>query len=1197
MYLRSVTIRGFKSFANKSVLRFEPGTTVIVGPNGSGKSNITDAVLWALGEQSARNLRGGSMEDVIFAGSASKQALGTAEVAITLDNSDGAIPIDFTEVTISRRLYRSGESEYALNKTSCRLIDIHEILSDTGLGREMYSVISQGRLDDILNSKPRDRRQLLEEAAGVLKHKRRKERALRKLVSMDNNVARGKDILREVGRRLAPLRKQADQATQHSGLSKELKEVQIAGAVAKLRLLRSNWEELSVELSVKKKFADELKVELESTGNAVREIENELETRGFLAGDIGEYRRRLEGLQERINSGLLLLEEKGKNLIAKLSEFRQAVHQFDSRKKQRTAEIAGLSSEKAGLESRLGELYHNLGEVRRDAEAARKAGKQAVLELADAESKMNAGRGNVAKAAGEINHLSSIIESTREKLTFLQEQGLAVAEKQGVLENEKQAITEEQRSVSSDLPRLKQELDRIKRRIDRLLETKAAQEKVIEDCATEHRENQATLAALEALSVKAQADFSWLDGHDELPEMAGKVADLITVQKKYEKAIEVALGLDVHALVAADTKTAIDAYRRISGVTERPARLVAGGATKASIGPPGLTPALEAIDCSEGAKAAVAGLLANVWIAEDLTAFLESRYRLPDGGVVVDLSGDYADSRGLIARQPSAKDMVGSLASKRELTELHKQSNRLAAALEGHKKESARINAELDEKQQAALAATAEMQKCDSRIMTLALRVQGLDKEIIRLGAERSDIGERINAKEKALEEDIAKLNRLKVELAENESGLGGFDDEQRVKKEEVVARAEAEKEVAARLTEAQVSMASLTERQTHIKSRLIAVGDDLEQAAQALAQQHRMIAATEELRLRIQPVHDLYTALRLQAEDWAGKLEETARSERSGAAAMREELRARHQRARDVSADLELTNDALKALEVARAQIETEVNQITRYLVEDLEVALETALAGKDKGVEPEALQRKEEQLRAELSRLGPVNQIAAAEFSRLEERHEFLGRQIDDLTRSKKALQKVVDAIEKKIRAKFQITFDEVNANFNRVFGELFPGGSACLVLVEDEQDDGESGVEIEAQPHGKRLQSLSLLSGGERALVGLAILFALFYTRPSPFYILDEVEAALDDVNLQRFINLMKKLKSETQFLIVTHQRRTMETADCVYGVSMQADGISKIISQKLDQEDISDERLSEADLVATAVGQPDQVQEQL
>ncbi|MCK4267621.1 MAG: AAA family ATPase, partial [Actinomycetia bacterium] len=337
--MRSLSIRGFKSFANKTSFMFEPGTSVIVGPNGSGKSNITDAILWVFGEQSARILRGKSMEDVIFAGSAGRSALGTAQVSIKLDNSDGLIPIDFAEVTISRRLFRSGDCEYRINDTPCRLIDIQEMLSDTGLGREMYSVISQGRLDEVLDSKPADRRRLLEEAAGVLKHKRRKERALRKLKSMETNLSRGKDLLREINRQLGPLQKQADQAGRYDKLTKEIKTARVAGAVAKLRQLRKDWDSTSKETEEKRKTAASLNEQIGKAQAGVAELEKEIDEKGFLSGDIGEYRRQLEGLSERINSGLLLLEEKGKNLIAKLSEFRQTIHQYDSRAKEQVNEF------------------------------------------------------------------------------------------------------------------------------------------------------------------------------------------------------------------------------------------------------------------------------------------------------------------------------------------------------------------------------------------------------------------------------------------------------------------------------------------------------------------------------------------------------------------------------------------------------------------------------------------------------------------------------------------------------------------------------------------------------------------------------------------------------------------------------------------------------------------------------------------
>lgn len=1198
MFLRSLTIRGFKSFANKSVLRFEPGITVIVGPNGSGKSNITDAVLWVLGEQSARTLRGVSMEDVIFAGSASKQALGTAEVSLSLDNSEGRIPIDFSEVTISRRLFRSGESEYMINRTPCRLIDIHEMLSDTGLGREMYSVISQGRLDDILNSKPRDRRQLLEEAAGVLKHKKRKERALRKLASMDTNLARGKDVLREVGRQLAPLRKQADQALQFNRLTTELKEAQVAGAVTGLRRLRSNWERLAGEQEAKATLAEQLKTELAAVQTGVAELESELEAKGILAGDIGEYRRHLEGLLERVNSGLLLLEEKGKNLVAKLSEFRQALHRFEARIKARTEEVESLTVEKQGIEGQLAGLYQELGEARREAEAVKKETRLAAQATFDSQARLSAERDMAAKVAAEINQANAGIESTEEKIAFLKEQLSAVGEKAAALEADKTTVAKEQAELARELPGLREELAAVKRDIDRLIEAKAAKASQSEKSAEEWREAQATRAALEALSAQADVDYSWIEGHrNELPELVGKLADGVSVQAKYEKAIEAVFGLDVNALVAKNLAEAITAYQTIRSKGGLPARILAAdGPVKRAKGPDGLIWAPDVIKAADFAAPAVERLMANVWITDDMSAFLRSEVAVPEGGVVVDTNGDYIDSRGLIARQPSAREVLGSLATKRELTDALRRETELSRRHRALTDELAVITGELEEKQQAALAATAETQKLDGRIMTMALRVQGLDKELTGLAGQTVALIDSVSERERQADQDGKRVSALLERLAGLERGLGAFEASVKEKQDGFTSKTEAEKGVAARLSEAQIAMASLTERQTHLKSRLISAEEDLRQAVEALTEERKAIAATEELRLRIEPVHDLYTGLRLAAESWAERLGDKAGAEQTGAAAMREDLRARHQRTRDIATDLDLTNEALRAAEVAKAQVEVEVSQITKHLVDELHVALETALSMDDKGVAPEVYKEKEERLRGELSRLGPINQIAADEFAKLEERHQFLGKQIDDLTRSQKALQKVIDAIDKKIKARFQITFDEVNSHFAQVFSELFSGGTARLILVDGDTEDSEPGVDVEAQPHGKRLQSLSLLSGGERSLVGLALLFALYYARPSPFYILDEVEAALDDLNLQRFIRLLHKLKAQTQFLIITHQRRTMEIADSIYGVSMQADGISKVLSQKLTPEEVEDEKRAEAELVATAVGQPERVQGQ-
>ncbi len=1198
MYLRSLSIKGFKSFANKTTLRFEPGISVIVGPNGSGKSNITDAVLWVFGEQRARNLRGLSMEDVIFAGSASKQALGAAEVVINLNNADGSIPIDYSEVTVSRRLFRSGDSEYKLNQTSCRLLDIQEILSDTGLGREMYSVISQGKLDDVLNCRPIERRRLLEEAAGVLKHKRRKDRALRKLVSMETNLARGKDLLREINRQLAPLQKQADQAGRYNKLSKELKKVQIVVAVSKLRELRLDWDLLNEETQNKTQTAQKLKAAIDEMHKNVSEQEKEIEEKGFLAGDVGEYRRRLEGLQERINSGLLLLEEKGKNLIAKLSEFRQSIYKHESIVQKHTAELERLNEQRCQLDDELSKEYHKLGESRLAAEIAKKNSKRAVAELNEVGSGVEVARTHASRASGEKNRFESHKESAEEELSFLHEQVEAMDENILVLEAELGKIRKDKEDISAQMPQLSREITRAQLYVTKTEGLQSSKEKEIHDCEDQLRGAHATISAIGAVRENVEPDISWKqEPSKEIPAIAGRVADLITTEKKYERAIEMALGMDINAFVPRDPDQAKDVFAMMNDKASRSFRLLARSASaKKSGSRQGLKSAIDVVTCPKRYLDLISALLANVWITEDISGFIADPQKVPGGGVVVDLDGGYFDSRGLIAKQKEAADRAGRLGTKRELEELGRKEKQLAQTLEKLRKNGADIEKELEGARNKFLDMSEQTRKVESKIMTVSLKIQSLEKEIDRVNSEKTDITVRMSQKKDDLKETEKKIIELSASHSLHVSEIEKYDAQITEKKDAFAKRTDEEKTAQAQLSEAQVLIASLSERQTHLKSRLINLEDNLKKLKEQLEQEQKRAQATEELRLRIQPVHDLYTVLRVKAEGWASALEKIAGDEQKEGVLMRKNLRELQQRLRDISADIAGVNDELRDKEVARAQVEAAVSQTTRHIVEELQIALETALNYDDEGKKPGEWLKTEERIQREIDRIGPVNQIAAAQFTSIAERQKFLSKQIDDLVRSQKALQKVVRAIDRKIRTRFKITFDEVNSNFSEVFGQLFEGGTAELVLLEDEVADGldcEDGVDIAAQPYGKRLQSINLLSGGERSLVGLAFLFALNYTRPSPFYILDEVEAALDDANLERFIVLLKNLKKDTQLLIITHQRRTMEAADCVYGVTMQADGVSKVISQKLLLEDEIDERETETELVATIIGESEPV----
>ncbi|HEB12556.1 MAG TPA: hypothetical protein ENI11_02650, partial [Actinobacteria bacterium] len=862
MYLRSLSLRGFKSFANKTTLRFEPGISVIVGPNGSGKSNITDAVLWVLGEQRARNLRGLSMEDVIFAGSASKQALGAAEVVINLNNNDGSIPIDHSEVSVSRRLFRSGDSEYKLNQTSCRLIDIQEILSDTGLGREMYSVISQGKLEDVLNCKPIERRRLLEEAAGVLKHKRRKDRALRKLVSMETNLARGKDLLREVDRQLAPLQKQADQTGRYNKLSKELKEVQIIVAVSKLRQLRLNWDSLNKETQSKTRTAQKLKTTVDEMHKTILELEKEIEEKGFLAGDIGDYRRRLEGLQERINSGLLLLEEKGKNLIAKLSEFRQSIYKYESIVQKDSTELERLNKQRRELDEELGKEYHRLGEARRASEIAKKNSKRAVGELNEIGSDIDSTRAQAAKTSGERNRFESLKESTEEELSFLHEQVAAMQENILVLEVDLGDVKKEKEDVSARMAMLNSEMTRAQLHVTKIEGLQSSNEKEIRDCVDQLNSARATIGAIGAVSQRVGPDNFWKQGpENKIPAIAGRVADLITTERKYERAIEIALGMDINALVPKDPDQVIDVFAMMNDKAQGSFRLLAHtGSSKESGSRPGLKRALDVVSCPKRYRDLISALLANVWIAQDISGFIADPQKVPSGGVVVDLDGGYFDSRGLIAKQKEAADRAGQLGSKRELAEMGRKEKQLTQTLENLQKKGADIEKELEGARKKSQGASDQTRKIESKIMTVSLRIQSLEKDIDRVTGEKTDTAVRMGQKKDNLKETENKIARLRASYSKQVSEIEKYDAQIASKKEVFAKRMDDEKATQAQLSEAQVLIASLSERQTHIKSRLLSLEDNLKQVKGRLGQEKIIVDATEDLRLRIQPVHDLYT-------------------------------------------------------------------------------------------------------------------------------------------------------------------------------------------------------------------------------------------------------------------------------------------------------------------------------------------------
>ncbi len=1170
MHLKSLIFKGFKSFADRTVMTVEPGVAVIVGPNGSGKSNISDAVLWVLGEQSAKSLRGQAMEDVIFAGSSARQAVGVAEVDLVLDNSDGTLPLEFTEVTITRRMFRSGESEYLINQSPCRLMDIHELLHDSGLGRDTHSIISQGRLDEVLNSRPEDRRALIEEAAGVLKHKKREERALRKLRNMDAHLERVKDIVTEVDRQLRPLRRQADRANEHAEILSELNALEVSIAVDDLRALQIRWDEI-----IKREKEQDAEIELLRYRHAEKETELSkfqalLEEKGLFVGDLSEQRRRLQSILERINSGLLLLEEKGKNLVDRLSDLRAKLHHNQTRAAARTEELAVLAVQRAETESQLKAHYARLSELRRESETGRK-------------DRLRADEG-LAAVNGEIRRVRKEIDDGRADLSKLQHSVSAFSLELDLLEERRTSIKEQRGSISATLSarrarleQLEQNLQRTRKQqslaesdVDRRVRVLESHRRVLHERRESLSEARAEARGLEEVDrafESASPALAWaLSKQSELPGLIGPFTEQIEVDPAYERLIERLLGGDLFALLVEDAESATRVAECIRDNAEGDISIVPlDRDSSIDDSGPGV-PLSRFIECSDSTSRAVQMLVGDVRLVDDLPAAIkavrshpQSRYITPSGEVV------WPSGKITIGRL--VEDSAGVLSRKRRIHEL--RDSIVASTASVGEQEAAVSSAEeaLSVAQQDALELGQVLAATTGEHDSLREEVGRLEQSLTTSDAEATRIESRTQEIVARTKKDAPGVDSIKLEIEEKALLLEELEERAAVAREVREARFREEAEIYERLSKCQVDMATVSEREVHLKRQAGAADAELKELTSAIELASMTEEALEVLRHRVHPVHDLYSALLEQAERWAHKLQDRAHFEQADSESLRSTIHNAQEAVRIAQADIEGQSDLMSEVRVEKGQLEVQVNSAVSHIVDDLNVPLESALEYaplEDRQKTMDAAHR----MRKRIANLGPVNPIAKQEFESLAARKEFLSTQLDDLQSSRKALKKVIAAIDRKMRECFNETFEQVDAHFQEVFSVLFPGGHASLKLTEPENPE-ETGVEVIAQPRGKKLSKMSLMSGGEKSLTALALLFAVYRTRPCPFYILDEVEAALDDTNLRRFVGFVDSMRRHTQFIVVTHQRRTMEMADILYGVSMQADGVSKLVSQRLEQ----------------------------
>jgi chromosome segregation protein len=1172
VYLKSLTLKGFKSFASATTLRLEPGITCVVGPNGSGKSNVVDALTWVMGEQGAKSLRGGKMEDVIFAGTSGRAPLGRAEVAVTIDNTDGALNIDYTEVTISRILFRNGQSEYQINGEASRLLDIQELLSDSGIGREMHVIVGQGQLDAILMATPEERRAYIEEAAGVLKHRKRKEKALRKLDSMQANLARVNDLTVELRRQLRPLGKQAEVAKKAATIQADVRD-------ARLRLLADDYIAFSKTLDAE--VADEnalreRRANVDAELDKARKREEELDAQAAFETPLlisaQETFYALTGLREKFRGTQSLAQERSRFLAEEAEEARSAGRDPEALEAEAEAllqEEAKLRSETSQAEAALDDATKKLAELEAALKAEEATIDAALRAIADQ-------REGTARQEGHIKSLAARLEANAEEIARLT---TARSEAQSRVDQAKASYSQFEMEIAgadagelgldSQFEVAKSALDTAKKRHHDLIE----QERAVD------RERNSVESKLEAMRITSQSR----DGAAALARdsrgvsLLGSIASLIQIDNGWESATAAALGTLADALVVRDLSAAVTALTTLRSENLGQAEVLVHtpGVQQPPAIPGHLTPLLSHVRSTEISDL-LSQLLGSTVVVENAGS-AEAILREHKNLTVVTRDGDVITSHRARGGSASSHSLVEIQAL---INGLESQLEELTRTCDRLKFEISTAQSDVDAKQVDFDAALAKLNESDARIAALTeqLAVSGQNMKSAAAEVERltQAIAEASTAKSRDENEltiaqsqlgqhgEIAEPDRTKAEAlreslsvartAQMESRLAVRTSEERVAS--IAARAQSLKEAAN--AEREASERAVARRGARARGAIISQGI-AEAAYEVLIHIERSIAKSSAERQRL----------------------EHSRNERDS-----ETLTVRT-RGRELTAELEQLTTSVHRDEIARAEQRMRIEALETKAVEELGIDIPTLIGeyGPDKDVPtfietdegeivateliPYRRDQQEKRLASaerSLNLLGKINPLALEEYNALEERLKFLAEQLEDLKRTKKDLLDIIKEVDDKVQEVFMEAYTEVATHFKDIFGRLFPGGDGKLFLSNPD-DLLNTGVDVEARPPGKRVKRLSLLSGGEKSLTAVAMLVAIFKSRPSPFYVLDEVEAALDDVNLGRLLGIFEELRESSQLIVITHQKRTMEIADALYGVTMRGDGVTEVISQRL------------------------------
>ncbi|WP_391208607.1 chromosome segregation protein SMC [Psychrobacillus sp. L4] len=1181
MFLKRLEIIGFKSFADRIGIDFVPGVTAVVGPNGSGKSNVTDAIRWVLGEQSAKSLRGAKMEDVIFAGSDSRKALNFAEVTLILDNTDHRVALDFAEISVTRRVFRSGDSEYLLNKQTCRLKDITDLFMDSGLGKEAFSIISQGRVDEILNSRPEDRRTIFEETAGVLKYKQRKKKAEFKLIETDDNLNRVLDILHELDSRMEPLQIQSSLASDYLKMSDELKGIEIAVISHDLNLFVRE----SAELHTKLRALEETKQALLLQ---INDIEASIQTDRKVMSNIDEkldvgQSELVEASSEleRLEGRKLLLAEKKQNASQQISQLRRALVEEQEKlevlefqlkennvsKSEKQVLLKELRLKKLQIETVLSKSASELEEEIEEL-------KSTYIDLLNEEATMK----------NEMKHMEQQLQFELISAEKMMEDYREIKEELEKLTNRKNELD---LSLSSCQKELAEKLlnFKTKREVAEQLERGfEEQQTMLQKAYQMKHQMQARKDSLEELESEFSGFFQGVKevliarDKKELNGIHGAVAELIQIPHTYMSAIDTSIGQQSQHIItdtSQDARVAIDwlKKKRVGRATFLPLQVMKSRKLNEQTlsmikqHPSFVNTADKLVNYNDGYQIIVENLLGNVIVAKDLKGANEMASRLQYKYRFVTLDGDVVNAGGSLTGG-SVKQQSSLFTRKVELEqlndkliELEKSVLQAEKSVSAKKQEVQMLRVELEETRLAGenlraqeLTLLSETRECAAIISRLTSQLLEYDEEKTEKVNLQSNL---VRKKEKTTSRDA----EIKEALATIQ---GTIDDLQHLKLQSIEEKDKFQNELGMLLSQIAVVNEQVTQQERE-KTQFV---NSVQSSTQKIDTLQKEIAWYENDD-QAGPSAEELTNLIAQHKMTKDRLIEQIQGGKMGRIELVQNISRSESSLKHLQQQAGLLTNEERSFEIKLSKLEVEINTLQNHLEETYELTLEEAERDFSFEMEEHLARKKVTLLKRSIEELGPINLGAIQEFEQVSERHSFLTEQREDLLSAQETLHEVIKEMDEEMIIRFESTFNDIQRHFKVVFRELFGGGQADLILT-DPSSLLETGIDIIAQPPGKKLQNLTLLSGGERALTAIALLFAILHTRPVPFCILDEVEAALDEANVTRYSNYLKKFSHDTQFIVITHRKGTMEGADVLYGITMQESGISKLVSVKLEEE---------------------------